>query len=191
MPFLLFLLLLFCSGSSVMHAQRAVRGTLFPAKPEESDMGKKKVSGGLLTRKFEDTLTVNPGQAEEGISIAKEFDKASSLFAQQKFPEACSLFEQLAGTIKPDDPLYFESQFMLAECAAINGILERADKILKMLISSRACPPAILEKSLVRSGHVSCARGIAADAERSFQRLRKEFPGSGYLSIANCEAVAR
>ncbi|MBK9247140.1 MAG: hypothetical protein IPM69_03275 [Ignavibacteria bacterium] len=188
--FLALTLLIFYSTTA--YAQRPVRSTIFPHK-ETTDVSTETPTKKESTKRFTDTIAVGKGSKSavtvDPENLPQEVDKAMKLFNNQQYADACDRFVQLAGTIKQDDPLLYEVQFMQSECASVNAQLEKAEKILIMLTTKKNVPPQIMERSLVRLGHVFCELGKSDQASKAFGRLQQEFPQSQYLQLANCESV--
>lgn len=188
---------MFFLGTDVL-AQRPVRGSVFPQKKATDTPAEDVSSKSTASRRFGDTIAVGSTQSKAttpqaqptvSANIAEEVEKATALFNNQKYVEASDRFTQLAGTIKNDDPLLYEVQFMQGECASVLGQLERAEKILTMLSSKPNIPPGVMERTLVRLGHVFCGLGKTDQATKAFSKFKKEFPASQYNSVANCESV--
>lgn len=78
---------------------------------------------------------------------------------------------------------------MNAECAAVQGQLTESQKLLAGLIEDAATPRPVLEKAIVRLGHVLCGLGNTAKAAEFFARLKRDFPNSAYLRVASCGAI--
>lgn len=184
------LVMMICSADAL--AQRPVRNSIFPQK-QATDAPADAPEKPTSSKRFGDTIAVGnaPKNATtiDPANIPEEVDKAMKLFNNQQFAEACDRFVQLAGTIKQDDPLLFEVQFMQSECASVNGQLDKAEKILVMLTTKKNVPPTVMERALVRLGHVFCELGKKEQASKAFGRLKQEYPQSQYLQLANCESV--
>ncbi len=182
-------------SGAVALAQRPVRGSVFPQKKATDTPADDVSSKNTASRRFGDTIAVGnapvftPPTTAVTANIAEEVERATALFNNQKYVEASDRFTQLAGTIKNDDPLLYEVQFMQGECASVLGQLERAEKILTMLSSKPNIPPGVMERTLVRLGHVFCGLGKTDQATKAFSKFKKDFPASQYNSVANCESV--
>lgn len=184
------------SGSNVL-AQHPVRSSVFPQKQTTDVPADNTPSKSNPSRRFGDTIAVGnmiaklpPGQTDvQPPTTSDELEKATALFNNQKYVEASEKFNQLAATLKNDDPLLYEVQFMQGECASVLGQLDRAEKILTMLSSKPNVPPGVLERTLVRLGHVFCGLGKTEQAAKAFGKFKQEFPASQYTSVANCESV--
>lgn len=169
-------------------AQRPVRGSLFKkttppeqqpvVQPEETD------------DRFADTLTIAVG--DNGTipeNFTEDYEKAISLYQGKQYGEACGIFVRLRQSLPKQHQLLPDVMFMNAECAAVRGLLTESQKLLAGLIEDAATPRPVLEKSLVRLGHVLCGLGNSAKAAEFFARLKREFPNSAYLRVASCGAI--
>ena len=179
-----------------LQAQRPIRGTVFYERPTSDNSGQSNEQPeGLLikNRRFADTITI----AERGEKVSKtstkrievEVDEAMKLFDNQEYSAAQERFRQLSGTISANDPLLMEVLFMTAECDAVLAHYSDAEKQLVKLTTRNDITPAVLEKALVRLGHVFCAEQKLKEAEQAFKRLRQEFPESKYTKLADCSAI--
>ena len=186
----LVLAMMICSTAGL--AQRPVRTSIFPQK-QATDAPADTPAKPTASKRFGDTIAVGNAPKNtptiDPANIPEEVEKAIKLFNNQQFAEACDRFVQLAGTIKQDDPLLFEVQFMQSECASVNGQLDKAEKILVMLTTRKNVPPTVMERALVRLGHVFCELGKTDQAGKAFGRLKQEYPQSQYVQLANCESV--
>ncbi|MBS1537876.1 MAG: tetratricopeptide repeat protein [Bacteroidetes bacterium] len=185
--------LLFLSVNTAF-SQRPVRGSVFPEK-QKTDTPVETTNSKVATRRFEDTIAVGnstvklPQQQSTATNTTDEFEKATTLFNNQKYVDAGEKFNQLATLLKADDPLIYEVQFMQGECASVLGQLDKAEKILTMLSTKKNIPPGVMERALVRLGHVFCGLGKTDQATKAFARFRQEFPASQYNAVANCDSV--
>ena len=183
------------SGTDAL-AQRPVRGSVFPLKQTTDVPAENSPSKSNASKRFGDTIAVGNAiakqplaQTDMPVSTSEELEKATALFNNQKYVEASGKFNELAQTLKNDDPLLYEVQFMQGECASVLGQLDRAEKILTMLSSKPNVPPGVLERTLVRLGHVFCGLGKTDQAAKAFGKFKQEFPTSQYNSVANCESA--
>lgn len=176
-------------------AQRPIRSTVFYKRPSpESVKAKEDLDNqDIKDRRFSDTITI----AEQGEKIKKssgkrieiEVDEAMKLFDNQDYGAAQERFRQLSGTISANDPLLMEVLFMSAECDAVTAQYKEAEKQLVKLTTRSDITPVVLEKALVRLGHVFCAQQKLGEAGQAFKRLTQEFPESKYIKLADCSAI--
>ena len=185
--------LLLFSATTVL-SQHPIRSSVFPEK-QKTDTPAEVNNSKVASRRFEDTISVGnsvvklPPQQSVATNTTDEFEKATALFNNQKYVDASEKFNQLAATLKTDDPLNYEVQFMQGECASVLGQLDKAEKILTMLSAKKNIPPGVMERTLVRLGHVFCGLGKLDQATKAFARFRQEFPASQYNAVANCDSV--
>lgn len=118
-------------------------------------------------------------------------DDAVKLFDKGKVSEACPKFRQYFETYSPEDSLFHEASFYLAECALWKNNLDEANQIYAKLLADKSVPLSVVEKALLRQGQVYCALDKKKEAEANFKRLKNEFPKSLLLKIANCSAVGK
>lgn len=123
--------------------------------------------------------------------LSNQFDEAVSLFNTEQYNRACPMFISFIGTLKQGDSLYYEAIFFHCECLIIDENINRAESMLNDVLNDRLLPNSVLEKILVRLGHIYCFQDRITLANRFFTRLRNEFPNSRYIAIANCDAVAK
>lgn len=167
--------------------QKPVRGSLFKKQlaglPAEQQ-------GAEPDNRFADTLTIAVGdrQATTG-EPQEEYEKAVEFYQGKRYAEACALFVRLGKTLSKRHQLRPDVLFMNAECAAVDGRLNEAQGILEGLLGDAATPPQVLEKTIVRLGHVYCGLGDTVKAGTFFTRLKREFPNSAYLRVASCNAL--
>ncbi len=191
--FLIFsVFLIFITETS--NAQRPIRGTVF-YENEKKNTNTEKGSGESSTKlkRFADTVTI----AEKGEKTHKtptrkiemEVDEAMRLFDNQEYVLAHEKFTQLSGTITTGDPLLMDVLFMAAECDAVLGNYNEAEKQLVKLTTRGDITNIVLEKALVRLGHVFCVQKKTSEAEQAFKRLRTQFPETKYGKLADCSAI--
>ena len=176
-------------------AQRPIRSTVFYKRPSSESVQPPEnldVSD-IKDRRFSDTITIaeqgEKVKVASGKRIEIEVDEAMKLFDNQDYSAAQERFRQLSGTISANDPLLMDVLFMSAECDAVTAQYKEAEKQLVKLTTRSDITPTVLEKALVRLGHVFCAQQKMGEAAQAFKRLRQEFPESKYLKLADCSAI--
>lgn len=170
-------------------AQRPVRGSLFHAKVSTAAASEQSNKPDEFDKRFADTLTITVGDVPKAGMESEDYEKAVELYQGKQYGEACAIFIRLGQALPKQSRILPDIKFMNAECAAVQGRLEDARKILAALVESDETPSPVLEKSLVRLGHVFCGLGTAAKAKELFARLKREFPNSAYLRVASCDAI--
>ncbi len=113
--------------------------------------------------------------------------QAVNFFNTQDFNSACNLFKNIVEKYQEKDDIYYDSGFYTAECLILANDLETAEKMLINILDASSVSSAILEKVIVRLGHVYCLQGKESIAQRYFTRLKNEYPNSEYLKVANCK----
>lgn len=176
------------------NAQRPVRNTIFYEKTK-SNQHEQKTEGEAPAKlkRFSDTITIAE-QGEKKVKssprkIEMDVDEAMKLFDNQEYALAQEKFIQLSGTITTGDPLLMDVLFMSAECDAVLGNYRDAEKQLVKLTTRADITSSVLEKALVRLGHVFCAQQKTGEATQAFKRLKAEFPDSKYSKLADCSAI--
>lgn len=118
-----------------------------------------------------------------------EFEKAVLEFDINFIEKACNKFDFFASTLNPTDTLYFESLFYKSECLIARLEYAQAERLLNRIIKNKNTPEPVLQKSIVRIGHIYCAMGSKELAEQTFEEFKNNFPNSKLLKLANCEAI--
>lgn len=161
-------------------------------KPSKKSSSKKtRESGDNFKARFSDTTTIviNPATNAEQYSINDQFDLAVQEFDNENYEQACSKAAYFAETFAFGDSLYYESLFLLSECSIVNEDFDEAEKILKSLAYEKSLLPAIEEKVLVRLGQLYCVKNKPKTARKYFKKLKRKYPHSIYIPLANCESV--
>lgn len=142
-----------------------------------------------LSKRYSDTTIVELSSqfTEKSLEIVKKFDSAIERFDNELYKEACPEFSALAGTFNRQDSLYFEAEFYICECLIVNEKLDEAEGRLLELASDLYCTAVILEKSLLRIGHIYCAKGNVVKANYYFDQLKRMNSDSFLIPYANCE----
>ncbi len=143
--------------------------------------------------KFYDTTVIKlpTAYAQTGESIAGQFDRAYREYENENYQSSCDKFRTFAETFAKGDSLQFEALFLHSECLLLENKLSQAENVLLSLLPDAKLPKSILQKVLVRLGQVYCVMDKEKSAEMYFSRLRKEFPQSPYIKIADCSAVKK
>lgn len=184
------LLLAFTLAVSVIpaFAQRPVRGSLFKKTPSPEQ--KPLAPPEEVDERFADTLTIAVGDGgAKPETLTEDYEKAIALYQGKQYGEACAIFLRLRQSLPKQHQLLPDVIFMNAECAAVQGQLTESQKLLAGLIEDAATPRPVLEKAIVRLGHVLCGLGNTAKAAEFFARLKRDFPNSAYLRVASCGAI--
>jgi len=114
------------------------------------------------------------------------------LIAQQEFERSanvCPEFVEILKLTNTSEPLYWEVLFMICECYIIRENYEQARKRLESVLVNSGTNKGLRQKALVRLGQVYCVMNQTEDAQRYFAQLKKEFPTSLYLPLANCDVI--
>ncbi len=123
------------------------------------------------------------------LGIIDDYKNAVELLNNDKFSEACPIIDNIIEKLSDLDTLKYDALFYRSECLIQDGKLQESIRILLSLINNKLSTPSVLEKSLVRIGHIYCLENNKQTAEMYFDRLRNEFPHSPYIRLANCMVV--
>lgn len=149
-------------------------------------------TGDTVVVKHEPVTNVNPIFESAGeFDFTPEFQKAVLEFDVNFIEKACNKFDFFVSTLNPEDTLYFEAMFYKSECLITNTDYKEAEKILTRVINSKKVPEAVLQKSVVRLGHLYCAMGKTSLAEKTFTTFKEKFPKSKLVRLANCSVVQK
>lgn len=164
------------------------------AKLGNSKSKKKKSKSNMVLQKqniLNDTTVIVVNRAVPIDSdLQAQYDSALDEFDKENYSDACEKFNSLNGTVDQNSPLYYETLFYSVECELLNEKYNIAEKtLLDMLDVEKQLPEDILQKVLVRLGHINCIKGKKTTAEKYFTRLKNEFPDSKYLKWADCDVI--
>lgn len=132
---------------------------------------------------------LNNTQDKNKKAIINEYQIAISLFNDDKFDQASPIINKLIKEFSDSDTLKYEALFYRSECLIQEGKIKKSIRILLSLIDNKLSTASVLEKSLVRIGHLYCIENNKQVAEIYFNRLRIEFPKSLFIKLANCSVV--
>ena len=145
-----------------------------------------------LRTRFVDTTSISQDldlSSEKSNSVIKKFEKALYDFDKDNYTQACADAQFYAESFVDGDSLKFEAMFLWSECMIVKNEINDAKNILMKMYDDNKTPSSIFEKVIVRIGQVLCSEGKDKEAEKYFAKLKKEYPKSIYLKIANCAAV--
>lgn len=125
----------------------------------------------------------------EDFDFTPEFEKAVLEFDINFIEKACNKFDFFASTLNPTDTLYFESLFYKSECLITRLEYAQAERLLNRIIKNKNTPEPVLQKSIVRIGHIYCAMGSKELAEKTFEEFKNDYPNSKLVKLANCNAI--
>ena len=126
---------------------------------------------------------------DKEFDFTPEFQKAVLEFDVNFIEKACNKFDFFASTLNPSDTLYFESLFYKSECLIAKQEYKEAEKILNRILRNEDTPSNIMQKTLVRIGHIYCVNNKPEMAEMAFEKLKNDYPKSKLIKLANCESV--
>jgi len=131
----------------------------------------------------------NPNFALAEIYTDSEFNKAVKDFDAEKYEQACNQFQFWTETLMPGDSLHSEARFYLAECLIADNDIKNAEKRLLELYADKKVMGATKQKVIVRLGQVNCVLRKGDLAKKYFDELKKKYPKSIYIAIADCAYI--
>ncbi len=142
--------------------------------------------------RFKDTLTVvlppvlsNAHKSD----INSDLDEIVAEFEEGNYESACEKISVYAGIFEVGDSLYYEAKYYEAECFVMNGKAKDAISIYRELLADNKLTISVRERAIIRLGQLYCFTNDKSTAEFMFARLKREFPNSMYIKIANCESI--
>jgi TolA-binding protein len=142
------------------------------------------------SNRFTDTTVVNLAEAKPS-TISQILRQAQAYMDEQRYEAAMEHIRIVMETVDQRDSLAQEAQFMLGELYVQQNEFDDAFKAFSTSVQSPLTVPGVREKSLLRLGHVYCAKGKNEEAAKVFKRFKEEFPGSSYVQLASCSSVGR
>lgn len=113
---------------------------------------------------------------------------ANNYFNAGNIGKAKTLFEYIKNSMLIE-PLWFETCYSLAECHISENNFQPALNELESILIYEEIPKEIREKALIRAGQIECILGNKVNSSKYFITLRKEFPKSIYLPLADCNKI--
>ncbi len=148
--------------------------------------------------RFKDTTFIYLGEykhdankSKDNAPLSQELLQAIKLFDDGETNMACERITGLLSNMNKENADYYETLFYASECYIAKNSFEQSQRLLVQVLSSDVLSDDLKERAIVRLGQVFCVLGDAVSAERLFRQLRREFPKSIYISIANCESVSK
>ncbi len=164
------------------------------AKQNDKPISKKKSS-----IRFADTTSVDlaPIYAQKLINTSKvknnptnyidsTYNQGVNYMDEGKLDEAQAIFSTLTQTLLPGDSLYYEANFMEIECIISKNDISKAETMLNKLYNDKEITDQAYEKVLVRLGQIECVKTNQGASKKYFDELKKKYPKSIYLKVANC-----
>lgn len=142
------------------------------------------------SNRFTDTSVINLSEAKPS-SLVQILRQAQAHVDEQRYDAALEQIRIVLETVDQRDSLAQEAQVMLGELYVQQNQFDDAFKAFSASVQSPLTVPGVREKSLLRLGHVYCAKGKNEEAAKVFKRFVEEFPGSSYVQLANCSSVGR
>jgi TolA-binding protein len=170
-------------------------GKLSAVTKDNKQTAQKDTTGNQIKEKsFADTTVIDivlkpEGVQNKGDQAAARFLEALSLFNDENYESSCDKFSQLADSFTKDDSLYYEVLFYRSECLIMDDKLDDSKKMLDEILKSKLKSEDLSQRAIVRLGQIYCRWDKKTDATKYFTRLKKEYPKSIYLPLANCEVV--
>jgi len=141
---------------------------------------------------FIDINYIPPKEITKSVqAMNDDLKQAIDLYHDGKFNEACEIFARLLTNTNKKAKDYQILLYYSSECYIAKNMFEPAKKLLIDVLSSDELFDDIKEKALVRLGQVYCIENKKKEAERLFSQLRREYPQSKYLKLADCDAIKK
>lgn len=139
------------------------------------------------TEVYSETIIVHDlNNPETNLNIVQNYEAALSLFESGNFTASADKFRALSETLKENDTLNHETKFYLAECHIAKNEFSQAMDILKKLEKNADKSSEISQKTLVRLGQIYCVLNMKKEANNYYDKLKKSYPNSIYIKVANC-----
>jgi len=123
--------------------------------------------------------------------LSNELQSAIKLFEDGETTLACERITEILSKINKASNDYYETLFFASECFIAKNSFEPSQRLLVQVLSSNDITDDLKERAIIRLGQVFCVQGDAVSAERLFRQLRREFPKSIYIPIANCDNMGK
>ncbi len=120
-----------------------------------------------------------------------ELKQAIDLYHDGKVNESCQIFARLLTNTNKQAKDYQILLYYSSECYIAKNMFVPAKKLLTDVLSLDELFDDIKEKSLVRLGQVYCIENNKTEADRLFRQLRREYPQSKYIKLADCDAIKK
>lgn len=145
----------------------------------------------VLKQRFSDTtfIVLPTVIAEKNSALSDEFDYIVNLFDTEKYDEACPKFKTYAETLTPGDSLYYEAKFFHSECLIQQNRMIEGKEILLQIENDERLTDLVRERVLVRMGQIYCVEKNFEKAESYFTHLKKRYPKSIYIPLADCNVI--
>jgi TolA-binding protein len=114
------------------------------------------------------------------------YNEGINYMDEGELDEAQAIFSTLTQTLLPGDSLYYEANFMEIECIISKNEISKAETLLKNLYQDKEITEQAYEKVLVRLGQIECVKANNGASKIYFDELKKKYPNSIYLKVANC-----
>ncbi|MEJ5245521.1 MAG: tetratricopeptide repeat protein [Bacteroidota bacterium] len=152
---------------------------------------------GETKNRFSDTTFIDinytpPKEMTKSVqAMNDELKQAIDLYHDGKVNEACQIFARLLTNTNKQAKDYQILLYYSSECYIAKNMFEPAKKLLTDILSLDELFDDIKEKSLVRLGQVYCIENKKTEADRLFRQLRREYPKSKYIKLADCDAIKK
>lgn len=144
---------------------------------------KKRFSDTVVTRVVIDMQkNINPKE-KELLNLFQILEKPEN---QEAYDKACATLIKYDNFSDVSDSIKSNALFHKGECLLNKVEIDGSLKCFEAVLSENT-DETIIEKTLVRLGHLFCYKKDFEKAEMYFTELKNKFPESIYLQIANCE----
>lgn len=160
---------------------------------EESKDLKEEAKNIYYRNRYSETKVTNKSYELHGNEVKgglpKFFDIAMVNYESGNIKKAKNILSFIKESILEDDPIWFESAYYLGECYLTQNEFNSSLDIFTEILSKKDIPDFVNERSLVRAGQINCVLGEEEKAFNYFLKLRKQYPNSQYLPVADCSKI--
>ncbi|MDC1068237.1 hypothetical protein OAQ99_03650 [Candidatus Kapabacteria bacterium] len=121
--------------------------------------------------------------------MTKFFEIAIDYYEAGNIEKSKGIFSFMKESLLEDDPLWYESSYYLGECLVNENNFKESLTVFSEILSKEDIPDFVNERSLVRAGQIHCVLGEESEAIKYFLMLRKYYPSSQYLEVADCSNI--
>jgi len=118
--------------------------------------------------------------------LIKIYQNALNKFNNNDYAIAAEEFKTYTDAIKTKTAKYYQAMFYYAESTRQDNSTAGAIEIINRFINDKSVPADVVQPTLVLLGQCYCDINQNKKANEAFDRLRREYPDSKYIKIANC-----
>lgn len=119
----------------------------------------------------------------------KYFDIAMKFYDEGNLEKAKNILSFMKESLIENEQLWFESTYYLAECFIAENEFNHSLNLLLEILTKSNVPGFVDERAIVRTGQIYCILGNEEKAIKYFLDLRKYYPNSIYIDVADCSKI--